>query len=189
MPFTPSLSYFHNGRRKGLGKTFEQYVAEVAEAARRCPPRKKYTTTPKQMANLVPGMGGRNVPKPHQRCTFVSARTGKHCKNWRMRGSYRCRCHGGYRQNPRHKGTIRLYTQGYLTDALQTKQSADAIKEQIPHQIRQQVTQHIKDRYTRAGYRGRRPTAENILLAARALIDDPTGKAYRRALNHIIQQR
>jgi hypothetical protein len=111
-------------------------------------------------------------PDPDRRCDFVSSKTGLQCKKWSMRGASRCHFHGGYRQNPHHKGTQRLYRQGALHEHDTQMKARHALKG-IPRQASGAAALAIKE-----NSKPKRPRL--VLEGARAYLEEDGGKAWRR---------
>lgn len=178
MPFAPSLNV---GRGTG-GESLAEYEEKVAEAARR--KRKRAANhSPNSKANLKPSpvqgtLKEYHPPTPERRCQHVNHKTGNQCKNWSIHGATRCHKHGGYRQNPNHPGSIKLYEKGAIAAELTNRA---ARQELYKHPLRQEA-------YNALRAAGAPPTYKNNLDLANALQIDDNGKTYRAVLAQITRE-
>ena len=178
MPFAPSLNV-GTGRQQD---TLAEYEEKVAEAARR-KRKRQANVTPEQLANLKPSrtqgtIKGKYWPTPERRCKHVSKKTGNQCKNWALHGATRCHKHGGYRQNPSHPGSIKLYEKGAIAAEAENRA---ARQELYKHPLRQEA-------YNALRAAGAPPTYKNNLDLANALQIDDNGKTYRAVLAQITRE-
>ena len=178
MPFAPSLNV-GTGRQQD---TLAEYEEKVAEAARR-KRKRQANVTPEQLANLKPSrtqgtIKGKYWPTPERRCKHVSKKTGNQCKNWALHGATRCHKHGGYRQNPSHPGSIKLYEKGAIAAEAENRAAATELRN---HPFREQAHKALRAAEAPARYK-------HILQLANALQIDDNGKTYRATLSQIIQE-
>jgi hypothetical protein len=179
MPFPPSLNV-GTGRQQD---TLAEYEEKVAEAARR-KRKRQANVTPEQLANLKPNQSTGTItrkhwPTPERRCKHVSKKTGNQCKNWSLHGATRCHKHGGYRQNPSHPGSIKLYEKGAIAAEAENRAAATEL---LSHPHKQDAINAL-----RAAEAPTRHT--DVLELANALQIDDNGKTYRAILSRIIQEK
>ncbi|WP_288927234.1 hypothetical protein [uncultured Maritimibacter sp.] len=127
---------FRVGRR-GKGEpeppSWNDFKAEVAKAAKR-KPAKKGARGP--LSNLIP-LPPYRPPTPEERCQFVKA-NGEQCGLRHMKGATRCHYHGGYRQNPTHPATVRMFREGRI-DAIEAERAARRVIYALPPKERKEA--------------------------------------------------
>ena len=165
--------------------TWNKFKKAVSEAAKK--PRKKEHGP---IENLNPNGPGSiyplTLPPPaDKRC---AARTGKgsQCLKYAMRGATRCSFHGGHREVPAHKGTIRLLAQGEIDSRDQMIEARKQLYDLRPsREDVAYIRQIIRDK-------GQRPSPPRILEGIIAMKADSEGVAFRRwqkAMKLIMNQK
>lgn len=161
--------------RVGTGKqpqSWQEYVSQVEDAARSAP---KKSHGP--VENLIPCQYAYLLDNPkyeERRCKHISKKTGARCKRWSMRGADRCPGHGGYRQNPSHKATVRLFKMGEID-----RQTAHKQARQIIYDEHRDTEAHRQAR-SAVKAAGAPLHAALILEGIRAFEMDDNGRAWRR---------
>lgn len=150
---------------------WQDFVRQVSEAAQRKPRTSAATPPPGDPAALRP----ENPLYQKRRCQHVSAKSGKQCKNWSMRGATRCHFHGGYRQAPTHPATVRLFTSGEIDRQSEHIAKRPLIYERGRETERREAQRALLER--RLGSH-----AADVLEGMNAFAADDGGKAWRRWL-------
>ena len=158
-------------------QTFEEFVKEVEEAARKGGEHRPRAQAQTSLDNLAP-IPGYHKPPPDRQCDFIM-RTNARCPNWSMRGATRCQSHGGYRQNPKHPATIRLLLNGDLYEEANERAAAGEL-----HLTDKEIVDTCKTALLAIGAKFNR---QMLLQATKAYTADPAGKTWRRYLSSISQ--
>jgi hypothetical protein len=155
-------------RRKGvLGwDDFVQAVGEAAQGAKRGGRGPVENLT--QAGDASPLWPAARV------CAFVR-KDGSRCKSWPMRGALHCLKHGGYREVPAHKATIRLYRTGQIAEHGDERRASQGLQAYTP-----QDRQAVKNAIRETGAQRRRATARLMLEGLQAMHQDDNGIAWRR---------
>lgn len=160
-------------KRSTQPDTWEEYVAKVEAAAKS---RRKGGNG--LTANLRPGRAKEtlwNNPRfEKDRCKAMTgqSRGTERCTHWAMIGSQYCRHHGGYRENPAHPATIRLFNEGAVTLHTLHRELGPEVH-RAPAEVRNAVKSEIKAA-------GVRPHNATILEGIKAHEADDGGQAWRR---------
>lgn len=159
-------------------QTWEKFVEQAAETAKRVERKKPRRMTEAQLANLKLSQKGqgRPDPTPEGRCDFIK-RDGSQCGNWAMRGASRCHTHGGYRQNPNHPATGRRFLSGDVDRQTQHREARDRVAKGDP-KARSAAQRELKDR-------GIGRNAVDTLEGMTAFLADDGGKTWRRWLKSL----
>jgi hypothetical protein len=172
------LKVVKNG--KNVSGPIKPFLARVQAAAIKQAKNKNHPGGP--VENMKPfdpaWLWAQPIPD-HKRCDFTFSdtarnrakdRVGNRCGRWAMDGATRCPSHGGYRQNPEHKATVRRLAD---VEALARDSAALAvIRNANPHDA-----QHVKSTMQQ---RGLPLSPQTIAQGIDALTHDDNGKAWRR---------
>lgn len=170
-----------NSLRKPKGvKTapWKEFMAEVADAASR---QSKKTSGP--VENLEPNGKGSIfplvIPPPDEQRCQATTNKGTRCQRYRMRGASRCQVHGGHREAPRNKATIRLWHKGQITGR---DQAIDARAELAAMKVPMAERQIVRDALRSKGHRA---DPIKLLHGIKAMRADNEGISYRRWLSSL----
>lgn len=154
--------------------TFAEFVQKVEAAAAK--PRPNRPGAAHQLQKNSEGEFLWPV-RPDRQCHFVHTKgdkAGQRCGAWAMRGGTRCARHGGYREQPGHKATIRRLG---IIQAQHARSLANKQLRRSPPKIRQQVETTLE-------HEGLPLSPVTILQGIDALQTDDNGKAWRRFIAH-----
>ena len=149
--------------------SWDDYVTEVAKAAKRPRPRERYTieNLKRDPATLHP---------PRNQCTGTAARTGQRCKQWAVKGTDKCHLHGGARLNPRSKAAVKAYRRGEHVEYRARREAREELKGMKRKDVAE-VTEVLKGMLV-----SRYPDRAVVAPGVRALNTDDGGKSWRRWL-------
>lgn len=167
--------YRGNGqKRTDNPQSWEDFTQEVERAAARA--RSGNRNAPGRTENLT--LGVFHHPPDDRRCQFVM-KSGKRCGSWAMGQGGRCRMHGGYRLNPAHPATLRLYRRGIIDQTTAVKEARDTLDREHSDREGLDARRAVKDEL-RARRIRRDPAA--VLEGVRAYRENDAGRAWRRWL-------
>lgn len=155
--------------------TFPEFVRKV-EAAAAKPKRGNPKGSPGNLLKRTDGEFFWPIREDRQ-CVFIHTKgdkAGQRCGAWAMRGGTRCARHGGYREQPGHKATIRRLG---IIQAQHARSLANKQLRRSPPKIRQQVETTLE-------HEGLPLSPVTILQGIDALQTDDNGKAWRRFIAH-----
>lgn len=165
--------------------TWNKFKKAVSEAAKK--PRKKEHGP---IENLNPNGPGSSYPltlppPADKRCTAI-AKSGSQCLLYAMQGATRCQIHGGHRENPANRATIRLLSKGAIDRRDQMIEARKQLYDLRPsREDVAYIRQIIRDK-------GQRPSPPRILEGIIAMKADSEGVAFRRwqkAMKLIMNQK
>lgn len=170
--------------RKATGRrsptSWEAYLARVRKAAEPAMKRKPHHGP---VENLRPYDFPLQHPAPDERrCTAITSK-GARCKRWTIAhpDATLCVLHGGLREAPEARATIRAYKRGAHEDQNEHKQAVDVISKTFAKthpDIVETVRRELKSRHA-----SRHGAVQLAGCHALAMADEDGGKAWRRFLS------
>lgn len=170
-----------NKLRKPKGvktQPWKEFMKEVAEAASKPSKRRSgpiENLPPNEKGSIYPMV----IPPPDEQRCEATTKAGTRCQRYKMNGATRCQAHGGHREVPRHKATIRLWNKGVIASRDQALDArAELASMKIPMAERQIIREALHAKNHRAN-------PIKMLQGVKAFRADNEGIAYRRWLSSL----